>query len=161
MWIWIAFLLGTPVGLALAGFLFLLLSMRTGYRPGLTAVRRFNRRFTNRQNMKTAGRVGANASVIRHVGRVSGKPYETPIGIAEADGDFLTLLPYGTSADWLRNVLAAGSAEVVHEGVTYRVDGPEVVAWHAVAQHLSAGERLAGRIFGVEHVLRLPGPIAQ
>ncbi|MEU8894778.1 nitroreductase family deazaflavin-dependent oxidoreductase [Nocardia sp. NPDC048505] len=155
MWIWIAIVAGIPVGLVLVGLLGLVLSMRTGFGPGLTAVRRFNRRFTNRHNMKTAGQQGASASVIRHRGRSSGKPYSTPIGIAAAGDTFLTLLPYGTTPDWLKNVRAAGTAEVVHEGVTYRVTEPEVVPLASVARELPRGERLAGRVFGVDNVLRL------
>ncbi|MEV0251061.1 nitroreductase family deazaflavin-dependent oxidoreductase [Nocardia sp. NPDC050712] len=160
MWIWIVTIVGTPVGLVLALLVFLVVSMRTGYRPGLSAVRRFNRRFTNRHNMKTAGQPGAGSSVIRHVGRSSGKAYATPIGIAESGSDFLTLLPYGTSADWLRNVLAAGTAEVVHEGVTYRITDLGLVPWATVAARLPRGERMAARVFGVDQVLRLGKPIA-
>ena len=42
-------------------------------------VRRFNRAFGNPHQMKTAGTPGAYASVIRHVGRKTGRSYETPV----------------------------------------------------------------------------------
>ncbi|MBP2194230.1 nitroreductase family deazaflavin-dependent oxidoreductase [Nocardia goodfellowii] len=155
MWFWIAIAVGAPVALVLTGLLFLVVAMRTGYRPALTAVRRFNRRFTNRHNMKTAGQPGATSSVIRHRGRSSGKAYATPIGVTEAGDEFVILLPYGTNPDWLKNVLAAGSAEVVHEGVPYRATDPEVVSAASVARHLSRPERLARLLFGVDAALRL------
>ncbi|MFE6857203.1 nitroreductase family deazaflavin-dependent oxidoreductase [Nocardia sp. NPDC057668] len=155
MWVLIAMAAGTPIGLALAWFLFLVVVMQTGYAPGLAVVRRFNRRVTNRGVMKSAGQPGASASIIRHVGRSSGKAYATPVGITEAGDDFLISLPYGTSPDWLRNVLAAGRAEAVHEGRTYGVGSPELVPAASVARYQSRTERLGQRVFGVDQVLRL------
>ncbi|MBF6210509.1 nitroreductase family deazaflavin-dependent oxidoreductase [Nocardia puris] len=155
MWIWIAIGAGVPIASALLGGLILVLVLRTGYAPGVAAVRRFHRRFTNRQVLKTAGQPGASAAVIRHTGRSSGKLYETPIGVAEAGADFIVALPYGPRTDWLANLLAAGSAEVVHEGDTYRVSEPELVTTASVSRYQSAGERLTLRLFGVDEVLRV------
>ncbi len=155
MWIWIAIVAGTPVGLALAWCLFLLVVMRTSYAPGLAVVRHFNRRFMNPRAMKTAGRPGAYASVVRHTGRSSGNAYETPIGITEAADHFLISLPYGTTPDWLKNVLATGTAEVIHEGASYQVTEPELVPAASVAQAQSRSERFGLRLFGVNEVLRL------
>ncbi|MEV6322380.1 nitroreductase/quinone reductase family protein [Nocardia sp. NPDC051787] len=155
MWIWIAIGVGMPAGLALVCGLFLLVVMRTGYAPGLAVVRRFNRRVTNPRAMKTAGRPGANASVVRHTGRSSGNAYETPVGITETGDHFLISLPYGTTPDWLRNVVAAGSAEVIHEGASYRVTEPELVPAASVAQDQSKSERFGLWLFGVDQVLRL------
>lgn len=155
IWIWTAIGGGGLVAVALALWLFLVATMRTGYGPGLAAVRRLNRRFTNRRVMKTAGRPGASASVIRHVGRTSGNPYETPVGVIDTGEDVLITLPYGTTSDWLKNVRAAGSAEVVHEGQTFLVEHPEVVLAADVASHHSLRERLVQRLYGVELVLRL------
>ncbi|QLY28347.1 nitroreductase family deazaflavin-dependent oxidoreductase [Nocardia huaxiensis] len=155
MWIWIAVIAGTPVGLALVWFLFLIVVMRTGYAPGLAVVRRFNRRVTNRQVLKTAGGAGASASVIRHIGRSSGKSYETPVGVTEAGENFLISLPYGTTPDWLKNVRAAGTAEIVHGGIVFRASAPELVDAASVARYQSRQERLGQWIFGVDQVLRL------
>ena len=155
IWRWTAIGAGGLVAVALALWLFLLMTMRTGYGPGLAAIRRLNRRFTNRRVMKTAGRAGASASVIRHVGRTSGTPYETPVGVIDTGDDILITLPYGTSSDWLKNVKTEGSAEVVHEGRTFRVEHPEVMAAADAAPHHSRRERLVQRLYGVDLVLRL------
>ncbi|MBF6183016.1 nitroreductase family deazaflavin-dependent oxidoreductase [Nocardia otitidiscaviarum] len=155
MWIWIAIAAGTPVGLGLLWMLFVLVALRSGYRPAVAAVRRFNRRVTNPRVLRTAGEPGASAALIRHTGRKSGKPYRTPIGIIEAGDDFLVSLPYGTSPDWLANLRAAGTAEVVHEGDTYRVTEPELVPAASVARFQSKSERVLLRVFGVDEVLRL------
>ena len=76
--------------------------------------------------LKSAGTPGANASVIRHVGRTTAA-YETPVGAVAIDDGFVIALPYGPNTDWLKNVLASGSATIVDEGNTYDVDRPEVV----------------------------------
>jgi hypothetical protein len=56
------------------------LAMRAKFPPVLTAIRRINRAVTNPRAMETAGRPGAYASVIQHLGRTTGTAYETPIG---------------------------------------------------------------------------------
>lgn len=56
-----------------------IVGMRTKCEPVLTAVRRMNRAFWNPRAMETAGTPGAYASVVRPVGRKSGRPYETPV----------------------------------------------------------------------------------
>ncbi|WP_067537183.1 hypothetical protein [Nocardia crassostreae] len=155
MWIWIAIGAGVPVVFAAAAGLLLVVVLRTRYGPGLARVRRFHRRFTNRLAMKTAGRAGAGASVIRHTGRSSGTVYETPVGIIEAGDDFLISLPYGPRTDWLAILAAAGSAEVRHEGARYRVSEPELVPAASVSRYQSRSERIGLRLFGVDEVLRL------
>jgi deazaflavin-dependent oxidoreductase (nitroreductase family) len=55
-------------------------------------------------------------SLVRHVGRRSGRPYETPVILAEVPGGFVTELTYGEDVDWYKNVLAAGGCTVVHRG---------------------------------------------
>lgn len=121
----------------------------------LRTVRRMNRAVFNPDQMKTAGTPGAYASVIRHVGRSSGRRYETPVGAAPTDDGFAIALPYGTQPDWLRNVLAAGSATLVHEGATYEVDQPEVVALAEVDEAFEPKARRTHQLFGIDEALRL------
>jgi deazaflavin-dependent oxidoreductase (nitroreductase family) len=105
--------------------------------------------------MKSAGTPGANASVIGHVGRVTGRPYETPVGAVATDDGFVIALPYGSNTDWLKNVLASGSAVIVDDGNTYEVARPEVVPLAVEALSFSPGDQRAHRVFGVEHCLRV------
>lgn len=115
----------------------------------------FSKRFMNPRQMRTAGTPGAYAAIIRHRGRRSGTAYETPVGVV-ADGDaYLIALPYGTRAQWLRNVLAAGSAELVHEGSTIRVDHPELVPMEAVAGHFTTSDQGMFKALKVDQALRL------
>jgi deazaflavin-dependent oxidoreductase (nitroreductase family) len=55
-------------------------------------------------------------SLVRHVGRRSGRTYETPLILAGVPGGFVTELTYGEDVDWYQNVLAAGGCTVVHRG---------------------------------------------
>lgn len=114
-----------------------------------------SKRFMNPAQMRTAGTPGAYAGIIRHRGRVSGTAYETPIGIVADGGSFLVALPYGTRAQWLRNVLAAGSAELVHEGRTYRVDAPELLPMASVVDRFTPGDQSSFRVLRVDQALRL------
>ncbi len=50
--------------------------------------------------------------VIYHVGRKSGKPYETPIIAVPTDHGFVIALTYGPKVDWLRNIRAAGHCRI-------------------------------------------------
>lgn len=118
----------------------------------LDAIRRMNRTYLN-PRQRDAGTRGAYASLIRHSGRRSGATYETPIVAASTGDGFVIALPYGTRADWLRNVLAAGSATITHEGVVHRVVDPEVVPTKAANQYFSAADRRAHRIFGTDECL--------
>jgi deazaflavin-dependent oxidoreductase (nitroreductase family) len=61
-------------------------------------------------------------SLVRHVGRRSGREYETPLILAQVPGGFVAELTYGPDVDWYRNVVAAGRCTVIHSGREYRVD---------------------------------------
>jgi deazaflavin-dependent oxidoreductase (nitroreductase family) len=60
-------------------------------------------------------------SLIRHVGRKSGRAYETPVILATAPEGFIAELTYGEDVNWYRNIVAAGGCVVVHHRVEYRV----------------------------------------
>ena len=140
------------LGLLLLVFVF---GMRAEAPAVLKAVRRFNRRFVNPRQMKTAGTPGANAGVIRHVGRRSGRVYETPVGPFATNDGFVIALPYGTSSEWVKNVLAARSATLVTEGQTYAVDQPEIVPLGDVMDVVPSNERRSLRLFRVDQALRV------
>lgn len=74
--------------------------------------------------------------------------------VATEDG-FVIALVYGSQTDWLKNVLASGSATIVHEGHTYRLDRPEVIPMATAAAWLSAKDRRNHRLFGVDRCLRV------
>jgi deazaflavin-dependent oxidoreductase (nitroreductase family) len=148
------FIGGSVLVIVVIGIVFLV-GMRKKSPPVLRAVRRMNRAFWNPRAMETAGTPGAYASVIRHVGRTSGRPYETPVGAVATDAGFVIALPYGTQADWLKNVLAYGSATIVDEGETHAVDHPEVVPLTVTAAAFPSSDQRSLRLFGVDQCLQV------
>jgi hypothetical protein len=64
-------------------------------------------------------------AVIRHVGRKSGKVYETPLILARLGDDFVAELTYGEDVAWYRNVVAAGHCTVIVHGQEYAIVGIE------------------------------------
>jgi deazaflavin-dependent oxidoreductase (nitroreductase family) len=144
---------GVLVALAATGTVFLV-GMRRKSPLVLDTVRRTSRAMKPLA-LRSAGTPGAYASVISHVGRTTGRAYETPVGaVATADG-FVIALPYGTNTDWLKNVLASGSATIVDEGSTYDVDRPQVVPMAEAGHHFSPQDQRAHRMFGVDECLRV------
>jgi deazaflavin-dependent oxidoreductase (nitroreductase family) len=143
--------------LAALGSLFTLffLGMRYKWPLVLDGVRRMNRRYTNPRQMKTAGDPGAYAGIIHHVGRTSGREYQTPVGIVPAGTGVAIVLPYGTRPDWVKNVLAAGRAEVTHEGIRFEVDNPEVVPVRSSGATFTPSDRRTQRLYAVDRCLRL------
>lgn len=155
---WITAVVGIAGGvlaLALAAVVGLAVTLRTQWAPGLRLVRRFNKRFTNPRVLATAGGPGESTAVIRHVGRSSGREYATPIGVDRTDRGLLVTLPYGPTADWVRNVRAAGVARLDLDGRTLRVLDPRLIALAEAAPLLSVGERRLARVFGITQFLLL------
>jgi hypothetical protein len=105
--------------------------------------------------IRSAGGPGTSASVVHHVGWTSGRSYSTSESAMPIDEGFVIALPYGLSADWLKNVLASGSATIAHDGCTYDVDRPEVVPLSPVEHGFSPADQRAHRLFGVDQCLRV------
>jgi deazaflavin-dependent oxidoreductase (nitroreductase family) len=61
-------------------------------------------------------------SLVRHVGRKTGRTYETPLIIARVEGGFVAELTYGPGVQWYRNITAAGHCVLVVGGVEHQVD---------------------------------------
>lgn len=141
-------------GLAVAAVI-VLAGMRAKSPQVLSLVRRMNRAVFNPMQMRSAGTPGAYASIVRHTGRTSGRAYATPVGAVAVDGGFVIPLPYGTQSDWLRNVLAAGEARIVHEGRDHAVEQPRVVPLTEALDHFPDGDRAAFRVFNVNQCLLL------
>ena len=142
---------GLLLAVAAIGIVFMV-GMRRKSPLVLNAVRRTGRA-TKRFVLKSSGTPGGIASVVRHVGRTTGRPYETPVQAVATDDGFVIALPYGPNTDWLKNVLASGSATIVHEGNTYRVDRPEIVPTSVAAPLFSPKDQRTHRLFRVDQCL--------
>jgi deazaflavin-dependent oxidoreductase (nitroreductase family) len=90
-------------------------------------MRSFNKHFLNRITRAFASFSRGPFAVIRHVGRRSGKPYETTI-IVEPIGDSIVIaLTYGPEVDWYRNILAVGHGTLLLHGRIYAIEKPESI----------------------------------
>jgi deazaflavin-dependent oxidoreductase (nitroreductase family) len=76
----------------------------------------------NRVTSRVARRGRGPFSLIRHVGRKTGKTYETPVILARLGNDFVAELTYGPEVAWYRNAVAAGGCVVIFQGSEYRID---------------------------------------
>jgi deazaflavin-dependent oxidoreductase (nitroreductase family) len=125
--------------------------MRGSIQSGL----RWFTRATRPLALRSAGKEGSNTSVVRHVGRRSGRTYHTPVIAAQHDDSFLIALPYGERTDWLKNVLAKGSAAIVIDGHTYEVDRPLVIPMAAATAYFRPREQRMHRQFHVDSALQV------
>nr|WP_222854273.1 nitroreductase family deazaflavin-dependent oxidoreductase [Fodinicola acaciae] len=75
------------------------------------SVARFNKRGLNR----VTGPLGPwlpGFAVVVHRGRKSGATYRTPVNYFRTSHGYVFALTYGSEADWVRNVLAAGGCQL-------------------------------------------------
>jgi deazaflavin-dependent oxidoreductase (nitroreductase family) len=87
-------------------------------------VAHFNRRVTNRVTRHIAGWMPGFA-IVTHVGRRSGRVYDTPVNVFR-DGDrYVFALTYGAESDWVRNVIAAGGCEIRTRRMKVRLRDPK------------------------------------
>src|SRR5215212_2912939 len=90
------------------------------------ALARFNRVVTNRMGRLVAPHV-PGAAVVVHRGRRTGRAYRTPISAFRRPGGYAVALTYGPGAEWVQNVLAAGSAVLETRGRHVSTTNPHVV----------------------------------
>jgi deazaflavin-dependent oxidoreductase (nitroreductase family) len=86
----------------------------------------FNRRYTNKVSRHIAGWLPGFGIVV-HTGRRTGRTYETPVNVFRADDGFVFALTYGR-AEWVQNVIAAGSARLRTNRTVHDITNPRIVA---------------------------------
>jgi deazaflavin-dependent oxidoreductase (nitroreductase family) len=89
------------------------------------AMTRFNRVTTNRVTTLFAPWMPW-FGILTHRGRKSGKAYQTPIMVFRSRDRWIIALTYGPDVQWLKNTMAAGEAELLTRGKTYRLASPHL-----------------------------------
>jgi deazaflavin-dependent oxidoreductase (nitroreductase family) len=89
------------------------------------AVARFNSHVTNRVSRPLAGHLPGFA-VVTHVGRRSGRAYQTPVNMFRDGEQYVFALTYGADSQWVKNVMAAGGCEVRSHSRTVRLCEPRI-----------------------------------
>lgn len=95
--------------------------------------------------------------VVEHRGRSSGRTYRTPVNVFHSGDGFVIALTYGSDADWVRNVLAAGEAELTTRRQHITVTAPRLYR-DASRQSIPAPVRPVLQALGVEEFLSLQAP---
>ncbi|UXA18999.1 nitroreductase family deazaflavin-dependent oxidoreductase [Mycobacterium sp. SMC-4] len=127
---------------------------RQSTRAANNAVRTFNKHVLNPVMLLLAGRRHWYAAAIRHTGRRTGTTHTTPVVAVRVSDGFITPLPYGTDVDWLRNVLAAGTATITADGRTFDVVDPRIIDAATAAQELPPHRRRAFQRFRIQHYVK-------
>ena len=65
--------------------------------------------------------------ILTHLGRKSGKVYQTPVNVFRAPNGFIVALTYSGRSEWVKNVIAAGGCELKTAGKKYQLSSPKVV----------------------------------
>lgn len=118
-------------------------------------IRTFNKYITNPLLRRFANASRGPFAVLRHVGRRSGKSYETTIMVWPLGDDFVIALTYGPKVDWYRNLLAAGHATLLWHGREYAVGKPEPIDGKTALPAFSSSARMMLRLSGVQHFVRV------
>jgi deazaflavin-dependent oxidoreductase (nitroreductase family) len=91
------------------------------------AVAKFNRRITNPLAVRFGGWAPLNGT-LEHVGRKSGKTYQTPLNIFETADGFVVPIGYGLESHWVQNALAGGPLTVHKAGRTIPIVDARIVS---------------------------------
>ena len=66
--------------------------------------------------------------VVTHVGRTSGRSYQTPLDAFPTKTGYVLVARYGPNSDWVQNVLAADAATLRVDGEDHPLDSPRLVS---------------------------------
>jgi deazaflavin-dependent oxidoreductase (nitroreductase family) len=64
--------------------------------------------------------------ILHYTGRRTGRALSTPLNVFHRDGRYVVALTYGSSAQWVQNVLAAGEATLRTRGRMVRLVNPRL-----------------------------------
>lgn len=109
----------------------------------------------NRLTIRNAGSAKSQFAILRHVGRRSGKTFETPIMVAPLGDDFVLALTYGPKVDWYRNLQANGKGTLIWRGQTYTIEKLEPLDRNIGLVAHPLHERVILRILKIENFVRV------
>ena len=109
-----------------------------------------NRRVFNPRELKEGVR-----PVLTHVGRSSGRVYQTPLEAHPVDGGYIFILMYGSDSDWVKNILAAGTARLSVNGAEIDLESPRLLTKDAAAQQLPSTTKAPPNFLRVTEYLQM------
>jgi deazaflavin-dependent oxidoreductase (nitroreductase family) len=78
--------------------------------------------------------------VVTHIGRTSGTSYQTPLDAYPTETGYVLVARYGPESDWIRNIMAAGTATIRIEGEEHELDSPRLASQTEALDSLVADE---------------------
>jgi deazaflavin-dependent oxidoreductase (nitroreductase family) len=121
-------------------------------------IRIFNKHITNRVLRGFTSFSHGPFAIIHHVGRRSGKHYETVIWVWKMREGFVIALTYGPEVDWYRNMQATGGGTVYWHKRLYVVEKPELIAAGKALIAFPAFFKMLFRNFGKQEQFVLMKP---
>jgi deazaflavin-dependent oxidoreductase (nitroreductase family) len=111
----------------------------------------FKRLLTRYNDMtrKVSGTSRSPWGLLTHVGRRSGRTYQTSLGTYDYGDGFLLPLGYGTHTDWYQNLMAAGTCELAWKGHTYHLERPELISGPEVTRVWPIRDRILLQLAGI------------
>ncbi len=121
------------------------------HRDALLGLGPFKRFLTAYNGMarNIAGTERSSWGLVTHVGRRSGRVYQTSLGTIPYLDGFLLPLGYGPHTDWYRNLTAAGTCTLAWKGRTYRLERPELISGHEAINAWPVASRILLRLAGI------------
>ena len=95
-------------------------------------------------------------ALLRHVGRRSGKRYETPIMVWRVKDGFVIVLTYGPQTDWLRNLQSTDHGSLRWHKREYVFRTPEFIDAKSGLQALPPLIKFVLSLRGVHEFVKLP-----
>jgi len=103
----------------------------------------------NAMTRKISGTQRSSWGLVTHVGRRSGRTYQTSLGTCPYDDGFVLPLGYGSHTDWYRNIMAAGTCTLAWKGRAYQLERPEVISGPEVVRVWPMRDRILLRLAGM------------
>jgi deazaflavin-dependent oxidoreductase (nitroreductase family) len=125
-----------------------------GERTRAWRFRRVANRYVN-PVMRHVARRFPGFGIVTFRGRKSGRTYSTPVNVFRRGDAYYVFLTYGSDAQWVKNVLAAGSCSLETRGRAVELVDPELVTDPELRPAPHVVRFIEGRLAGVTQYLRL------
>ena len=94
-------------------------------------------------------------SVLHHRGHKTGRMYTSPVSAMPASGFFWLSLAFGESAGWVRNLMAAGEADLRYRGTDFHLVEAALIDVAEVTSQLPPVMRIGMKVLGAHKVIRM------
>ena len=109
-----------------------------------------NKRLFNKLELRRGTR-----PVLTHVGRSSGKTYQTPLDAHAVDNGYIFILVYGSESDWVKNIMVSGSAQLRVDGNDVDLISPRLITKEAAFQQMPATTKAPPGFLNVTEFLQM------